>query len=106
MSVQTLFADYEIKVCNINKLSNIKKITKNSLLILFFLTGCAAQKKTEFPKVPEFNVHAMTRSEVVAAINECEGAGMKSFVEYLSQKTEYGKVLVPVNVHCNPVKRY
>ena len=105
MSVQKLLADYEIKVCNINKLSNIKKLTKNSFLILFFLTGCAVQKKAEFPKVPEFNVHAMTRSEVVTGVNECETAGMKSFVEYLAQKTEFGKVLVAVNVHCNPVKK-
>lgn len=90
-----------------NELRNLdgeifKKISTAAMLIM--LSACA--NKVEIPKVPEFNVHAMTRSQVVAAINECEGAGMKSFVEYLSQKTEYGKVLVPVNVHCNPVKRY
>ena len=80
----------------------LKKIVTVAMLIM---SSACANSKVEIPKVPEFNVHAMTRSEVVAAINECEGAGMKSFVEYLSQKTEYGKVLVPVNVHCNPVKR-
>ena len=67
------------------------------------MTACAS--KPEFAKVPEFSVHAMTRSEVVNAINECESYDMKPFVEYLTQKTEYGKVLVPVNVHCNPSKK-
>lgn len=80
----------------------LKRIVTVAMLII--LSACA-NNKVEIPKVPEFNVHAMTRSEVVSAINECEGAGMKSFVEYLSQKTEYGKVLVPVNVHCNPAKK-
>jgi len=69
------------------------------------LTGCASSQKVEIPKVPDFNVYAMSRSEVVTAINECESYGMKPFVEYLAQKTEYGKVLVPVNVHCNPAKK-
>lgn len=76
------------------------------LLILIpavLMTACAS--KPEFAKVPEFEVHAMTRSEVVNAINECEAHDMKPFVEYLTQRTEYGKVLVPVNVHCNPMKK-
>lgn len=72
---------------------------------LVALTGCASSQKVEIPKVPDFDVHAMTRSEVVTAINECESYGMKPFVEYLAQKTEYGKVLVPVNVHCNPARK-
>ncbi len=72
---------------------------------LVALTGCASNQKVEIPKVPDFDVHAMTRSEVVTALNECESYGMKPFVEYLAQKTEYGKVLVPVNVHCNPARK-
>ncbi len=75
------------------------------LIVLAALTGCASSQKTAIPKVPDFDVHAMSRSEVVTAINECESYGMKPFVEYLAQKTEYGKVLVPVNVHCNPAKK-
>ena len=75
------------------------------LMSVSMLTGCAFSQKVEIPKVPDFDVHAMTRSEVVTAINECESYGLKPFVEYLAQKTEYGKVLVPVNVHCNPTKK-
>ena len=67
------------------------------------MTGCAS--KPEIAKLPDFEIRAMTRSEVVNAINECESYDMKPFVEYLTQKTEYGKVLVPVNVHCNPTKK-
>ena len=41
-----------------------------ALIPLVMLTGCAS--KPEIAKVPDSEVHAMTRSEVVAAINECE----------------------------------
>lgn len=74
------------------------------VLPLVALVGCASAP-TPLPKVPDFDVHMMTRSEVVTAINECEAHDMKPFVEYVSQKTEYGRVMVPINVHCNPKKR-
>jgi uncharacterized lipoprotein YajG len=73
------------------------------LVPVVLMTACASNP--QIAKVPDFEVHAMTRSEVVNAINECESYDMKPFVEYLTQKTEYGKVLVPVNVHCNPTKK-
>ncbi len=74
-----------------------------ALLATLVLAACAS--KPEIAKVPDFEVHAMSRSEVVSAINECETNAMRPFVEYISQKTEFGKVLVPVNVHCNPSKK-
>jgi len=77
---------------------------KLSILFFIFLVACAS--KPEIAKVPEFEIRAMNRSEVVTAINECETNEMKPFVEYIAQKTEYGKVLVPVNVHCNPNKKH
>lgn len=92
---------------------------KKLLLALPFvaLVGCASSQpvqpvpvvqappKVEYPTVPEFDVRMMTRSEVVAAVNECEDNDMKPYVEYISQKTPYGRVMVPVNVHCNPLKK-
>lgn len=73
------------------------------LILAVFMTACAS--KPPIAKVPDFEVHAMSRSEVVTAINECESYEMKPFVEYILQRTEFGKVLVPVNVHCNPNKK-
>lgn len=55
-----------------------------------------------YPTVPDFEVHAMTRMEVIAAIDQCKDNGMRPFVEYISQKTAYGRVMTPINVHCNP----
>lgn len=77
------------------------------LLPLVALTACASSQptKVEIPTVPDFEVRMMTRSEVVTAVNECESNDMKPFVEYISQKTTYGRVMVPVNVHCNPLKK-
>jgi uncharacterized protein YcfL len=82
------------------------------VLPLVVLVGCASSQptvttptKVEIPTVPEFDIRMMTRSEVVSAVNECENNDMKPFVEYISQKTTYGRVMVPVNVHCNPLKK-
>ena len=60
---------------------------------------------TSYPTIPEFEVHAMTRMEVVQAVDQCNDAGMKPFVEYITQKTAYGRILTPVNVHCNPNRK-
>ena len=93
----------------------MKKILIALPLVVMF--GCASQtpppqpqapvqsQKTEFATVPEFDVRMMTRSEVVTAVNECETNEMKPFVEYISQKTAYGRVMVPVNVHCTPIRK-
>lgn len=90
---------------------------KKVLLIMvpvILLSACASSRPVEdvqrkpvveeYPTVPDFDVHAMTRAEVMSAIDQCEAGGMKPFVEYLNQKTRYGKVMVPVNVHCNPTR--
>lgn len=57
------------------------------------------------PTVPDFDVHALTRMEVIAAVDQCKDNGMSPFVEYISQKTPYGRIMTPVNVHCNPNRR-
>jgi len=58
-----------------------------------------------FPTIPDFEVRALTRSEVIQAVDQCNDNGMKPFVEYLAQKTPYGRVMTPVNVHCNPNRK-
>lgn len=57
-----------------------------------------------FAQVPDFEAHAMTRTEVITASEQCTDAKMKPFVEYATQKTDYGRVLTPVNVHCSPIR--
>lgn len=47
---------------------------------------------------------ALSRSEVIEGSRDCVNSKMKPTVEYLSQKTGKGVVLVPVNVHCDPYK--
>ena len=83
---------------------------KKLLILVPFLSlvACASTNtptKPETNKVPDFDVHMMTRNEVITAINQCETNDMKPFVEYISQKTEYAKVMVPVNVHCDPIRK-
>lgn len=78
------------------------------VLPLVALVGCASAPPTaevKFPTVPEFEVRMLTRNEVIGASTECENHDMRPFVEYISQKTAYGRVMVPVNVHCNPIRK-
>jgi hypothetical protein len=47
---------------------------------------------------------ALSRSEVIEGSRDCVNSKMKPTVEYLSQKTGKGVVMIPVNVHCDPYK--
>ena len=77
------------------------------ILPLVALVGCASSKTetVQYPTVPEFEVRMLTRNEVIGAANECENHDMRPFVEYISQKTAYGRVMVPVNVHCQVLRK-
>jgi hypothetical protein len=50
-------------------------------------------------------VEKMERRDVIRGVTECEEADMKPYVEYVTQVTAHGKVLVPINVHCDPVRK-
>jgi hypothetical protein len=70
------------------------------ILLSVGIVGCSSTptyKLTGY-KGPE----AMDRNEVTQAAKQCVYAKLKPNVEYLSAKTDSGKVLVPVNVHCEP----
>ena len=47
---------------------------------------------------------ALPRSAVIEGSRDCINAKMKPTVEYLSQQTAKGVVMVPVNVHCDPFR--
>lgn len=67
--------------------------------IILLLTACGSTYKLSGYKGPE----AMERNETVQASKQCIYAKMRPNVEYLAVKTDAGpKVLVPVNVHCEP----
>lgn len=69
------------------------------VLPLVVLTACGSNnlKGYDGPK-------AMQRPEVIQAARDCINVRMKPEVEYLSQKTDFGLVSIPINVHCNPYK--
>lgn len=72
------------------------------LLVLLLLPACASK-----PPVVKGNeeIEKMDRRQVIRAAIECEDADMKPYIEYVTQKTEHGKVLVPINVHCDPKRK-
>jgi hypothetical protein len=75
---------------------------KNILIVMLVMSvvGCSstATYKLAGYKGPE----AMERNEVVQASKQCVYAKLRPNVEYLAARTDSGKVLVPVNVHCEP----
>ena len=70
--------------------------------LVLFVAACSSTptyKLTNY-KGPE----AMDRNEAVQAAKQCVFAKMRPNVEYISVKTDAGpNVMVPVNVHCEPV---
>jgi len=47
---------------------------------------------------------ALKRIDVIEGSRDCINAKMKPTVEYLSQQTAKGVIMIPVNVHCDPFK--
>jgi hypothetical protein len=70
------------------------------VLIGLLAVGCSSTPnyKLKGYQGPE----AMTRNEVVQASKDCIRARLKPNVEYVTQRSDGGKVLVPINVHCEP----
>jgi len=88
-----------------------------TLFILVSLSGCASRPKYDYgndqsKQIGETQVFklkgyegptAMDNNEVVQASKQCLFAKLRPNIEYVSVKVDTGgKVLVPVNVHCEP----
>jgi hypothetical protein len=71
------------------------------IALVVSLVGCASSAPT-YKLTGYKGPEAMDRNEVVMASKQCIHARLKPNVEYLSAKSDSGKVLVPVNVHCEP----
>lgn len=78
----------------------MKYLSFLALLALILLTACAS-------KIPGYDgPKAMNRPAVIAGARDCINSRMKPTVQYLSQKTEHGVVLVPVEVNCDPYNHH
>ena len=68
------------------------------VFIALLLAACSST-----PKLTEYEgPKALERMDVIKGNKDCQDAGLKPNVEYVVQKTSHGKVLVPINVHCEP----
>jgi len=61
------------------------------------LTACSTPKLEGY-KGPEL----MQRNEVNLAMRECIHQRMRPVVQYAAQKTEFGVIMLPVYVNCEP----
>lgn len=70
-------------------------------MLVLLVPACSSN-----PVVPgNEKIEKMDRRDVIRGVGECEDADMKPYVEYVTQRTDHGKVLVPINVHCDPIRR-
>jgi starvation-inducible outer membrane lipoprotein len=72
------------------------------VLVLSALTLAACSSVPVYKLKGYEGPEAMHRTEVIQSSKECVRAKMKPNVEYTTQRMENGKVLVPINVHCEP----
>jgi hypothetical protein len=71
------------------------------LCFTLLLTACGSTK------IPGYEgPTALDRPAVIRGARDCINGRMKPTVQYLSQKTEHGVVLVPVEVHCDPYTQF
>ena len=67
------------------------------VLTLLSLTACGTTYTVKGYTGPE----VMGRNEVINAARECVRAKMRPTTEYVTQKVDGSKVLVPVDVRCD-----
>ena len=72
------------------------KIVVSSLLLM--MVGCTSVPKLSGYEGPQ----ALATVDVIKYNKDCANAGMRPNVEYVVKRTDSGKVLVPINVHCEP----
>ena len=75
---------------------------------LLVVSGVVALSGCSSPPVHKLSGYdgpeAMHRKEIVQASRECTRENMRPNVEYVAQKINSGgRVLIPINVHCDPV---
>jgi hypothetical protein len=80
------------------------------VIIMAGLTGCASTPQSDYPANGKVyllqNYHgpeAMDSNEVLNASKQCILYKMRPNVNYLSVRTDQGKVQVPVSVICEPI---
>jgi hypothetical protein len=75
------------------------KLLGLGIFAVLLLGGCSSPSYVTGYQGPE----QMQRYEVIEASRQCTHARMRPYVEYVRQDTKHGtRVLVPINVHCNP----
>lgn len=76
---------------------------KKVVLVVLVSVGIVGCSSTPTYKLKGYTgPEAMERNEVVQASKQCIYAKLRPNVEFVTAKTNSGKVMVPVNVHCQP----
>lgn len=77
-----------------------------TLTAAVLLAGCAANNEPPNSRlVVESEIAALSRTEVIAAVTECENAGLNALVLYGKRRVNGQPSSVVVDVTCLPVPR-
>ena len=71
--------------------------------VIVSLVACASSGPKEYKLKGYDGPEAMDNNEVMMMAKQCINNRMRPDINYLSVRTEQGKVLVPVSVNCLPL---
>lgn len=80
-------------------------------LILLLMTGCAASNPwvadtPEQKMTIDKDIHAMSRNEVILAVQECESSGLRAVMITAKRKINNHTADIVADVTCAPKYRY
>jgi hypothetical protein len=81
-------------------------------LLLLLMTGCASATAPWSLDTPEQrmtvdkDIHAMSRNEVITAVQECESSGLRAVMVYAKRKINNHTTDIVADVTCAPKYRY
>ena len=80
-------------------------------MILLLMTGCAASNPwvadtPEQKMTVDKDIHAMSRNEVILAVQECESSGLRAVMVFAKRKINNHTADIVADVTCAPKYRY
>jgi hypothetical protein len=79
-------------------------------LLLLLMSGCAntfdSNGTAEQKMVLDKDIHAMSRNEVILAVQECESSGLRAVMVFGKRKINNHTADVVADVTCAPKYRY
>lgn len=86
----------------------MKTIALSAIALSAILSGCAfnSEQPVRQTVIADKEILAMTRNEVLTAINECESNNTRAVMVYAKRRVNGTMSDIPVDVYCAPRMRF